>query len=114
MHWGGLDQVRKNVFTGRAIGPLEGDAQGGCGVTIPGGVYSKCCIQSYCSGLVDMVVLGQKMDLMVSEVCSNVIECVILFPASAAGWVTANMLVFICVPSSLLPEGVKPGLTLEY
>lgn len=100
MHWGGLDQVRKNVCTERAIGPLEGDAQGGCGVTIRGGVYRKCCIQSWCSGLVDMVVLGQKMGLMVSEVCSNVIDYVILFPASAAGWVTINMLVFICVSSS--------------
>lgn len=65
-------------------------------------------------GLVDMVVLGQRLDLMVSEVCSNVIDSVILFPASAAGWVTADMLVFICVSSSLLPKRVKPDLTLEH
>jgi len=44
---------------------LEQAAQGGGGVTIPGGVQKMCRRGTLGHSLVGMVVLGQRLDLMI-------------------------------------------------
>jgi len=50
---------------------LDQAAQGGGGVTIPGGVQKLCTSGTSGHGLADMVVLGWRLDLVILEVFSN-------------------------------------------
>ena len=50
---------------------MEKAVQGGGGVTIPGGVQKTCRSGTLGYGLVGMMVLGGWLDLMISEVFSN-------------------------------------------
>ena len=50
---------------------LEQAAQGGGGVTIPGGVQKTCRCGILGHGLVGMVVLGEQLDLIILEIFSN-------------------------------------------
>lgn len=53
---------------------FETHCPGRCGVSVPGGVQEI----TQCHGLVDKVVFGQRLDLMVLEVFSNLTDSVIL------------------------------------
>ena len=58
---------------------LEQAAQGGGGVTIPGGVQKMCKCGTSGHGLAGMVVLGGWLDSMILEVFSNLNESMILW-----------------------------------
>ena len=58
---------------------LEQAAQGSGGVTIPAGVQKTCRCGISGHGLVGIVVLGGRLDLMILEVFSNLNDSMILF-----------------------------------
>ncbi|GAB0202055.1 hypothetical protein GRJ2_002672200 [Grus japonensis] len=63
--------MRKKFLHRQSGQALEQAAQRGAGVTIPGGVQKTRRRGTLGHGLVDMVVSGQRLDLMISEVFSN-------------------------------------------
>lgn len=57
---------------------LEWAVQVGGGVIVPGGVKEKAECGTQCHGLVNKVVLGHRLDLMISKVLSNLNDSMIL------------------------------------
>jgi len=58
---------------------LEQAAQESGGVTTPGGIQKKCRCGTSGHCLASMVVLGQRLDLMILEVFSNLNDSMIYF-----------------------------------
>lgn len=100
---------------------MELSAQGGGGVTIPGGAQKKTGHGTQCHGLVDEKVLGHKLDQMVLKIFSNLVHSVCDMPdqhsLTAAhlytGWIPkgpeALWAIFIFLPSF----NKIPQLTLD-
>lgn len=57
---------------------MEGPALGGGGATFSEGVQGLAGRDTQCSGLLDKVVFGPKLDEIISEISYNLIDSVIL------------------------------------
>ena len=68
---GGLGWILGKILYWKSGQALEQAAQGGDGVTIPGGVQNTCSRGTWGQCFRGMVVLGWRLDLMILEVFSN-------------------------------------------
>lgn len=75
-----MDGHLEEILPGKGHWILEWAVQGGDRDTIPRGIYGKSGCGTRCPGLVDRVVLGPRLDSVISETFPYLIDSVTCLP----------------------------------